>query len=764
MPLGKHKAKPAFTLLAAAALVACQTPRQADETAPISSALKGPIPVILICELPSGEPADETYVQHKVDRFARDLVRLASLKSVPLTLAVSGEKAQAMGDILVAVAGPNHEITVLLDPGRQNKLSFTELRADAQRSFLMREIAAVTIGCGVAHQTAFIPSGEINSQVYDLLSDLKFTTAIVHRSEDVLEAGRLQGPKDLGPLLIPLLEAPSSLSVETVRSALADYRSRVRNRDLAVFTLVIRPHQWSDPDTQDEKRLEQFENLLEFLAGSSLVQPMTAEQYHDLVAGPGRPLDNATPTPTDTPLATPTATSTPTPVAHKILEVPGREPPMVSEPESEPPETTKVTATARAASSQHPGTAVPGRPGTRLPGAATDPSPAASHEREAGRGDARPTSDIGGEKIRDGGEERAEETLTPTPTPTPTPPLSRDSVLRVEAGSGPAGSPATIRFDVSNPSAEIRGMNLTVRVSPAVLHSPEFLATHRTSGFLLDGSSKGQGLDEVILIGIGENIETGSGPVLEAIYQVAQNAPPGPVSISIVKIDAADEHTRRLPVQVVNGTFTVRTGPPDTLTPTIAPAKTATPTPTPTRKKPTPTPTDKDRPTPPPTDRPTLPPTPEPESPTPTPTFTPTELPADTVISILGAVGAPGSNGNPVSVILDNPSIAVRGIEMNIQDVPDKLTAMEVRPTDRTAEGFLIRHNDKGPEGITVICVGLGAEIAPGSGPVFVVYYDVSAQVGGTTEVSLNLTDVNVGSPAGKALPIETVDGIFLIQ
>ena len=160
---------------------------------------------------------------------------------------------------------------------------------------------------------------------------------------------------------------------------------------------------------------------------------------------------------------------------------------------------------------------------------------------------------------------------------------------------------------------------------------------------------------------------------------------------------------------------------------------------------------------------PTLTPTPtdtHTPAPPPRPTSTPTGV--DVVIRVGVGMGAPGGQGDPVPVDLENPSVPVRGLSLTVQDVPDILTAVRVRTTDRTQEGFLIQFNDHGLSGVDVTCVGVGVNIPPGSGPIFEIDYDVSPHARG--QVPLKLRSVQAAGPRSQPLVVETVDGGFVVN
>jgi hypothetical protein len=213
--------------------------------------------------------------------------------------------------------------------------------------------------------------------------------------------------------------------------------------------------------------------------------------------------------------------------------------------------------------------------------------------------------------------------------------------------------------------------------------------------------------------------------------------------------------------------------PTPTPAPTPTPTPTATPTPTPTAT-PTPTPSPTPTPTATPSPTPTATPTPTPTAtptatPTPTPTATPTPTPTPTVTPVVliveDSAGGLGAANVPVKISLEN-TMNVKGVQLTLCDVPNWLTLGSTLPVPDPARapGFLVAANEVAGGCIEVLVVSLGGGlIAPGTGPILTLYYNVDggATLGAT--IDMQLTAYNVADEFNNPLPVIPVNGTFTV-
>ena len=88
----------------------------------------------------------------------------------------------------------------------------------------------------------------------------------------------------------------------------------------------------------------------------------------------------------------------------------------------------------------------------------------------------------------------------------------------------------------------------------------------------------------------------------------------------------------------------------------------------------------------------------------------------------------PNSKDNAVTVTLDNPSIEIRGVQMDVCDVDDYLTCTGCEATNRTPD-FFCKTNELSNGCCRMILISLtGDSIEKGTGPIFTLSYDVSEE------------------------------------
>ncbi len=109
------------------------------------------------------------------------------------------------------------------------------------------------------------------------------------------------------------------------------------------------------------------------------------------------------------------------------------------------------------------------------------------------------------------------------------------------------------------------------------------------------------------------------------------------------------------------------------------------------------------------------------------PTTTTIDPPAhDITLSIGNGSGDPGSTGNPVEISLKNPVVGVKGFIAEICGDADYLIADKTCETTGRTEGLMFDSN-RLPNGcLSIFLAALpGSIIEPGTGPVFIIKYDV---------------------------------------
>ena len=97
------------------------------------------------------------------------------------------------------------------------------------------------------------------------------------------------------------------------------------------------------------------------------------------------------------------------------------------------------------------------------------------------------------------------------------------------------------------------------------------------------------------------------------------------------------------------------------------------------------------------------------------------------IITVGDGTGFVGSTGNPIDVILNNPSAKVKAVQFDICDVDDYLSCSDLacETTDR-ASGFVCSQNEIDNQCCRIILTSLiGDLIEEGNGPVFNLFFDV---------------------------------------
>ncbi len=377
------------------------------------------------------------------------------------------------------------------------------------------------------------------------------------------------------------------------------------------------------------------------------------------------------------------------------------------------------------------------------------------------------------------------ETPTPVPTETPTPTPIETVTLKVENAEGTAGSiNVPVEISLENPM-NVSGIEMIVCDEPDKIQlgsqSPEADPT-RAVEFVVQAIETGEGCVKIVICSPqGALIAPGTGPILKLFYNVSSEIyTTTTLDMKITKWKVSDENNNPLTANTIDGQFTVYPViPTPTPTPTLTPIPTDTPTPTPVpTETPTPVPTETptpiptDTPTPVPTETPTPVPTETPtpvptETPTPVPTETPTPTPIETVtLKVENAEGISGSVNVPVKISLEN-TVNVKGVEFILRDNPDKIQLGTQTPeADPTrASGFTVSANELGDGSIKVVIFSTSAQyIAPGTGPILTIYYNVSPGIYVTTILNMELLNCLASDENNNPLTVNTVDGIFTIH
>jgi len=124
--------------------------------------------------------------------------------------------------------------------------------------------------------------------------------------------------------------------------------------------------------------------------------------------------------------------------------------------------------------------------------------------------------------------------------------------------------------------------------------------------------------------------------------------------------------------------------------------------------------------------------------------------------------GFPGSNENPVEIHLDNPIHKVKEITLNICDVDNYLTLMGCETTDRTTN-FSCRSRElvNGCCEVTLFSDNHTAMIEEGTGPIFILKYEISEEAPLEGCRNLNTENVFVADLEGNPLEVISLPGEF---
>ena len=142
--------------------------------------------------------------------------------------------------------------------------------------------------------------------------------------------------------------------------------------------------------------------------------------------------------------------------------------------------------------------------------------------------------------------------------------------------------------------------------------------------------------------------------------------------------------------------------------------------------------------------------------------FLPWKAFSQVTLTVGDGAGDPGSSENEVVISLDNPVDEVSGLQFDICDVDDYLTITGVETTSRTEE-FYCDCNELENGCARILALSMSAElIDKGSGPVFIVKYEVREDAPFAEARDLNLENVTVSDETSD-LEVTEVPGHFCL-
>ncbi|MBM3334244.1 hypothetical protein FJY63_06245 [Candidatus Sumerlaeota bacterium] len=130
-------------------------------------------------------------------------------------------------------------------------------------------------------------------------------------------------------------------------------------------------------------------------------------------------------------------------------------------------------------------------------------------------------------------------------------------------------------------------------------------------------------------------------------------------------------------------------------------------------------------------------------------------------LTIGAGSGLPGTGGHAVPISLNN-TVAIRGLQLNLRDIPDALNVTGCNATGRTVGWTAVAVDHGSYASVMVVSLSSGM-IAPGSGPIAQVVFGVKATSSKGTAVELRPADVNVADQNNQPLSVNAVSGQFTI-
>jgi hypothetical protein len=135
------------------------------------------------------------------------------------------------------------------------------------------------------------------------------------------------------------------------------------------------------------------------------------------------------------------------------------------------------------------------------------------------------------------------------------------------------------------------------------------------------------------------------------------------------------------------------------------------------------------------------------------------------VLTVEDSAGGPGATNVPVKISLEN-TMNVKGVQLTLCDVPDWLTLGSTAPVpDPTrAPTFIVAANEVAGGCVEILMVSLGGDlIAPGTGPILTLYYNVDGGATLGANIDMQITAYNVADEFNNPLPVTPVNGTFTV-
>ena len=129
-------------------------------------------------------------------------------------------------------------------------------------------------------------------------------------------------------------------------------------------------------------------------------------------------------------------------------------------------------------------------------------------------------------------------------------------------------------------------------------------------------------------------------------------------------------------------------------------------------------------------------------------------------LAVVGTAGAPGSHGHVVRITLTNVE-EIAGLQLTLTHAPEALVIDSVRITPRTAG--MTPHWNQSNGKIILIDFSAQHKIEVGYGSVIEVVCSVKSTAA-PGAVVLNINDVVLSDPFGKAIPVTPVRGVFSVE
>jgi len=133
-------------------------------------------------------------------------------------------------------------------------------------------------------------------------------------------------------------------------------------------------------------------------------------------------------------------------------------------------------------------------------------------------------------------------------------------------------------------------------------------------------------------------------------------------------------------------------------------------------------------------------------------TFLPPLSHSNVTLTVGHGSGLPGSTGDLAEVSLNNPNDKVKGVQVDVCDVDNFLTAASCEITDRS-NGFNCSVNELANGYCRIIVLSLSGDlIEKGTGPIFTIKYNVSENAPGGECRNLNPENIKISDESGNPI------------